>query len=110
VPVIRVSPSAPPVDADLLGAIAQELMNDQQQGPVDAPYIEEEEIRQTDNLHVTVLWDNPKWARLSPVERSRVILAAYEQVRGASEMLRITIALGLTHEEAARLGVVPSVP
>lgn len=55
-------------------------------------------------LSVTVLWDDPRWAALSPRERSRVILKGYEFAR-PDDADRVTMALGLTRAEARRLGI-----
>src|ERR1035437_1012465 len=62
--------------------------------------VEEEQFG--NRIHVTVIWD--AWKDLPPEERGRAIMDAYEHVRHA-DVLRITIALGLTPSEAERLGV-----
>jgi hypothetical protein len=37
--------------------------------------------------------------------RSRIILDAYNEAKGEQEALKVTAAMGLTREEATRLGI-----
>ena len=70
----------------------------------DGPVITENQIGQTKSLHVAVIWDD--WDGLTPAERSKVIVDAYaraKRLRG----LTITLAMGLTAEEALRTGFLP---
>jgi hypothetical protein len=67
------------------------------------PRIIEEDDRLSQNMHVYVLWD--AWNSVSERERSEIILEAYEQARGKTEMLRVSVAIGLTPLEAARMGL-----
>ncbi|MCX7043878.1 MAG: hypothetical protein NTX50_00130 [Candidatus Sumerlaeota bacterium] len=53
-------------------------------------------------FHVTVIWDD--WHDVEPLERGQIIMDAYEQVR-PSDVLKITITMGLTTAEAERLGI-----
>lgn len=87
----------------LAGELALELKKAAETGPPDAPVIIEEGVRPGHLLHVTVLWD--KWKDLDPEDRGRVIMDAYQEARGEKEALNIVVAMGLTHEEAERLGV-----
>lgn len=93
----------PKLDPLYVDAVAQELRLMRPDGSPDAPLIIEEQIRRSNRIHVTVLWD--EWAAVSPEDRSRIILDAYERVRGAEAILTLTAALGLTHAEAKKLGV-----
>jgi hypothetical protein len=93
----------PVIDSAFVEAIAQELRLAQSEGSPDAPLIIEEEARHSGRIHVTVIWD--RWGQVGPEERSRMILEAYEQVRGPGTFLTLTSALGLTHAEAKRLSV-----
>lgn len=77
--------------------LAAELQHATQGGP----QIVEEEQR-GGYLHVTVIWD--AWREVEPSERGRIIMDAYEQQR-PNDVAKITVALGLTHEEAGRLGI-----
>lgn len=54
-------------------------------------------------IHVTVIWD--RWGDVAPEDRSRIILDAYERVRGPESILNPSAALGLTHADAKKLGV-----
>jgi hypothetical protein len=70
----------------------------------DEPLIVEDRIAQTQSVHVVVIWDG--WKDLSPKDRSKIIEDAYasaRQLRGST----ITVAMGLTGEEALRMGFLP---
>lgn len=95
-----VEPTFDPVYVD---AIAQELRLMRPDGDPDAPLIIEEQTHHSDRTHVTVIWD--LWGKVAPEDRSRIILDAYERVRGASAILTLSAVLGLTHAEAKKLGV-----
>ncbi len=102
-PYKKIIPVRPVIDPSLVNDIAEELRLQQPEGSPDAPLIIEEEARYTDRIHVTVIWD--RWSQIGPEERSRIILQAYETVRGPGTFLNLTSALGLTHAEAKKLGV-----
>jgi hypothetical protein len=53
---------------------------------------------------VVVIWD--AWAGLSPADRSGVIIDAYAAAKRQRDM-NITVAMGLTAEEALRMGFLP---
>jgi hypothetical protein len=53
--------------------------------------------------HLFVVWS--AWEPLEQVVRSRIILDAYSEARGEGEALKVTVAMGLTPEEASRLGL-----
>ena len=68
------------------------------------PLVVENRIAQTKSVHVVVIWD--AWNDLSPAERSKNIIDAYakaKRARGAT----ITVAMGLTSEEALRMRFLP---
>lgn len=67
------------------------------------PRIIEEDDRLSNNMHVYVLWD--AWNSVTERERSEIILEAYKKARGQEEMLRVTIAMGVTPLEAKNLGL-----
>jgi len=93
----------PVIDSSFVDEIANELRLEQAEGSADAPLIIEEEARYSGRTHVTVIWD--RWAQVGPEERSRMILEAYETVRGPGTFLTLTSALGFTHADAKKLGV-----
>src|SRR3954468_20090906 len=53
-------------------------------------------------LHVQVVWS--RWAQLEPVERSEIIMDAAARQLSPDELLNITMAFGMTPDEARRLG------
>jgi hypothetical protein len=48
--------------------------------------------------HLYVVWS--AWETLTPIERSRLILQAYERYRGHDMANSVTLAMGLTPREA----------
>jgi hypothetical protein len=84
---------------DLVQVLARELLRPTRRGP----RIIEEKVRGINRIHVTVIW--PKWRDIDPADRSSTILDAYEQARGPEGMLSVSVAMGLTPEEADRLGI-----
>ena len=88
---------------DLLAALVAELRLQRPDGPEDAPFILEERTPRHDFLHVQVIWD--RWAGVPVEDRGRVIMDAYQYVRGVETVLKISSALGLTHADAKKLGV-----
>lgn len=53
--------------------------------------------------HVYVVWS--RWSTMDQAERGEIILDAAERVIGAQKVLEITIAMGLTPDEAQRMGI-----
>ncbi|HTW94851.1 MAG TPA: hypothetical protein VMD30_08670 [Tepidisphaeraceae bacterium] len=72
--------------------------------PQGEPLIVENQIAQTKSMHVVVIWD--AWKDMSPTERSKVILDAFAKARRARDTT-ITVAMGLTNEEALRMSFLP---
>ena len=102
-PYRLVEPEPLPENPDLVADLAQELRLMRPDGDPAAPLIIEEKMRLSDRIHVTVIWD--LWGEVAPEDRSRIILDAYERVRGASAILTLSAALGLTHANAKKVGV-----
>ncbi|MBI4579809.1 MAG: hypothetical protein HY718_08910 [Planctomycetes bacterium] len=69
----------------------------------DEPRVIWEENRYLGRVHVTVIWG--RWEKVQPEARGRVILDAIERAMGQQEASRIGLALGVTPEQAERLGV-----
>ena len=53
--------------------------------------------------HLYVVWS--EWADLTPIERSRLILQAYAQYRGSDLANSVTLAMGLTPDEARHMNI-----
>jgi hypothetical protein len=53
--------------------------------------------------HLYVVWSD--WGDLNQQERSEIIMEAYEQAKGADAGLHVTVAMGLTPEEAKRMNI-----
>jgi hypothetical protein len=65
------------------------------------PFVVEDQIAQTKSLHVIVIWD--EWKDLSQTDRSEIIMDAYAKAKRLATA-NITVAMGLTSEEALRAG------
>ena len=102
-PVIkkRIGPKDHPDHERLVGELVRHL-RDEPNLPA-LPRIVEEDVRLTSSIRVYVLWD--EWQTVSERERSEIVLQAYERARGQAEMLRISVAMGLTPLEAKELAI-----
>src|SRR5438132_8644977 len=67
------------------------------------PLILEEQVPSTKSRHVQVIWD--RWKDLDDEQRSAVIVDAYTQAEGPDTAGTITIADGVTPQEALALGL-----
>jgi hypothetical protein len=67
------------------------------------PKILQEEDRRSSTLQAYVVW--AEWDGIDERERSEIILDAYLEACGKAEMLRITVAMGVTPLEAKQLGL-----
>ena len=59
--------------------------------------------RRGDSKRLYVVWS--EWGGLSQRERSEAIMDAYEAARGPQEALQVMVAMGLTPDEARRMGL-----
>jgi hypothetical protein len=98
----RVKRKHPPESA----ALCEELVAEWREagGDPSAPTIVEEH-GSNEAVHLYVLWD--KWGDLSYQERGAIILDAYKELHDgeSSALLKVTVALGVTTTEAARMGL-----
>src|SRR5438132_8664011 len=69
------------------------------------PIILEEQVPSTKSRHVRVIWD--AWKELTDEQRSDVIVDAYMQAEGPEAAAEITLAEGVTPQEALALGILP---
>ncbi len=53
--------------------------------------------------HLYVIWG--EWRELTPRRRSEMMMDAYIAARGRAHALNVTLAMGLTPEEADNLGI-----
>ncbi len=68
------------------------------------PLIIEEAPRSGDRPnHLYVVWS--EWDDLTPIERSRLIMQAYEKYRGRDVANSVTLAMGLTPDEARAMRI-----
>ena len=101
-PVVRRSPSNRHPHHD---ALVDELVRHIRGEPnlPEFPRIIEETVPLSPSIRVHVLWD--EWESVRDVERSEIVLEAYDRARGREEMLKISVASGLTPRDAQRLGL-----
>jgi len=88
-----------PGEQKLLDALKAELEAPKQSGEPDIVV----ERPNPSTVHLYVIWS--KWEHLEQMVRSRIILDAYEEAKGKKEAIKVTVAMGLTRDEADRLGV-----
>jgi hypothetical protein len=69
------------------------------------PLILEERVPATQSRHVYVVWD--AWRGIAEEERSAIIVEAYTRAEGEDAAAQVTIASGVTPEEARVLGLLP---
>lgn len=67
------------------------------------PVILEETAPRGGATHVYVVWG--QWSQLGREERGEIIMDAAEKVKSQTDVQRITIAMGLTPDEADRFGI-----
>ncbi len=104
-PFREVEASPPHQHPDLVKDLAKELATPSNVAGFDVPAIKQEKQRYGDSLHVTVIWN--RWNEVpDKAERGAVILEAYRESGRVNDARRITIALGLTSDEADRLKIV----
>jgi len=100
--IVLAKPPKPAVHDKLVKRLAQELRSP---GDDVQPLILEQHIEGTGSRHVHVIWDT--WSDLSDEQRSAIIDEAYSQTEGAKAASRITLASGVTPDEAVVLGLLP---
>lgn len=86
-------------EAELREALIEELRNPKEEGE---PLIAIDRPRPS-TIHVYGIWS--RWGELDQSIRSRIILDAFETARGDEEMDQVSVSMGLTQEEADRLGL-----
>jgi hypothetical protein len=102
-PRIIVTKDFPPQKhAALVKKLATELASS---GDEVQPLILEEHVMATNSRHVHVVWD--RWKDIPDEERAAIIVEAYRQADLEDAASEITIAAGVTPEEAVLLGVLP---
>lgn len=86
------------------GELKKRLIDEwrEEPGPEPRPdIVEETEGDRT--VHIYVTWDD--WGTLSQEDRSEIIMDAYEEAAGPQKALEVTVAMGLSHREAKRMGI-----
>lgn len=89
--------------AHLAEVLEAEWQNPQNTEPL---IIEERPRQDAPPNHIYVVWQ--EWSDLTPLERSRVIFAAYSQKLGRENeafLQEVTLAMGLTPDEAKRMNI-----
>ncbi len=59
--------------------------------------------RPGNRTHLLVIWD--AWRNLSQQERSQLVMDAYTSAHGETAVLDVSVAMGLTQDEATQLGI-----
>jgi hypothetical protein len=59
--------------------------------------------RSRDPIHLYVIWED--WADIPASQRSEIVMDAAEAVMDKATLMQVTVAFGLTQQEADRLGL-----
>jgi hypothetical protein len=100
-PVHRYVAKRTPDQSKLLSRLAAEWRSTNSKAK--EPVILEEPNRRGEIEHVYVIWND--WAHLDRTTRGEIIMDAAEKVKPQADVARITIAMGLTPDEADRFGL-----
>jgi hypothetical protein len=85
---------------ELVGRLVAEWRGED--APVPAPIIQEMTDTLDRTVHIYVVWD--EWKDLRQGIRSEIIMDAFEIVRGPKKALEVSVAMGVTHAEAQKMG------
>ena len=104
-PFAQITAATPAAErAALREQLTQEWQN--RQSDLAEPVIIEERAQlYSDLLHLYVVWS--RWAGMGQRERSSIIMEAYREAhpQHPDNILAVTVAMGLTPEEAQRMGI-----
>jgi len=100
-PVQRISKRVSEESQSLVDRLAGELKGEKSEDP--KPYVLVEGDEANGPLHIYVVWE--EWESLAMQERSSVVMEAYKTCESPENVLRVTVAMGLTPEEAPRYGI-----
>jgi hypothetical protein len=91
------------------GALPEEAaLREELERELQAPSQALEPIIVVERPHASTIHLFGIWSKFEPLEqlvRSRILLDAFEAVRGKEEALKVTVSMGLTPDEARRLGI-----
>ena len=91
----------PPSAGDLEARLAQEMGTPTEEP--NAPLIVAEPPGEGPITRLFVIWD--EWESISQQDRSEIFMNAYVRAKGQADALKISVAMGLTKAEAARMGI-----
>ena len=100
-PLVQISRDADSELKTMEDRLVQEWTNPQEDS-AEPIIIEESEGRQAP-ANVYVIWS--EWAEVSQYLRTKIILSAYERVKGGNLSLDVIDAMGFTAAEADRAGI-----
>jgi hypothetical protein len=100
-PVKKYSPKVSANQTHLISQLTKEWrsVNSKAKEPV----ILEESDHKGNVVRVYVIWS--EWSDLDRATRGEIIMDAAEKVKKLKDLLKITVAMGLTPEEADRFGI-----
>ena len=87
---------------EMIGQRLVEEIKSPQPGTAEPIIILENQGQQTPT-HLYVIWN--EWGQLTQLERSEIVLEAYREAKGTGSASQLRVALGLTQEEAGRMGI-----
>lgn len=96
----RVFPKNPVYEA-FARRLVEEIRSPQE-GMAEPVIVLESQGQQTPT-HLYIIWS--EWGQLTQLERSEIALDAYREAKGSNSASNLRVALGLTPDEAARMGI-----
>jgi hypothetical protein len=100
-PVRRLNPARAPAQSQLVDRLTTEWKSPT--SGATEPVVVEETDAKGNVVHLYVVWSD--WAQLDRIRRGEVIMEAAERVMPVDDVLKITIAMGLTPVEADNFGL-----
>ena len=97
----RKQPTDDPRADELYHRLVKEWTQPQDAEP--EPVIIEDFVTEQHAYHIYVIWG--EWDGLGQRERSDIIINAYGVTHKPEELLQVTVAMGLTPEEAKHMGI-----
>ena len=97
------SPKRAPEADSLLRDLLDEWRSPSEGDDNGEPLILIDRQRPLDAIHLFVVWD--RWGGVEQIERSEIITEACARQLDENEVLEVTVAMGLTREEADRMGI-----
>ncbi len=104
-PVLRIPVGARVNEDAFLSELRRQLLVEWSGGQTEEPRpeIHEEQDPAGRTVHIYVIWD--AWEDVDDNKRAELVMDAFVELYGREAVLNVTIAMGLTSDEANRMGL-----